>query len=207
MKKLFACFFVFVLVFLFAACGGKEPEGGSGAAASTEAVSSPAETAVPESVSSRPEETTEAPAAEPALSDNAESNHAETEPEGAAPGSDSGGSPDDVSLPGIQGDPGGDVSGVWREVDSGAVQEYCPTITLNDDHSFHFSVNLLEGMGNVEGTYEINGDKVCCYVDSRDFSGFVGDTLTELVFGINGNELVYESGDIGITMPGASFQK
>ena len=97
--------------------------------------------------------------------------------------------------------------GVWRQYDGSLRPDDYPTLTLNDDYSSHFKANLLAGMGNITGAYTINGNTITCYVSYRDFSGFRGDTLTELVFRINGSELIYESDYLGWTEPGASFKK
>ena len=97
--------------------------------------------------------------------------------------------------------------GVWQQQDSALSPMYYPTLTLNEDHTFHFVANLLEGTGNITGTFAIKENKIHCYVSERDFMGFAGDTLTELVFRVTGSELIYESDNLGWTEPGASFNK
>ena len=99
------------------------------------------------------------------------------------------------------------VFGVWREYDGALAPDGYPTLTLNKDYTFRFVANLLEGMGNITGSYTIYEDIIHCYVSYRDFMGFTGDTLTELVFRVNGSELIYMSDYLGWTEPGASFKR
>ena len=104
-------------------------------------------------------------------------------------------------------DPGSDLFGVWNQINADVNPEYCPTLFLYTNYTFQFTVNLLEGMGLIEGRYEIKGNKVYCYVDKRDFSGFTGDDVTEFALRINSNKLIYEGNTIGMTESGDSFKK
>jgi len=85
--------------------------------------------------------------------------------------------------------------------------ENTPTLTLNEDGTFHFYVNLLEGMGSVEGSYEIYGDYIECSVASMDFRGFLGDDVTSFALSIGENTLIYNGDPIGDTNPGAVFRR
>lgn len=84
--------------------------------------------------------------------------------------------------------------------------EYTPRITFFADGSFDFTVNLLEGMGNIYGGYTDTGGSVDCSVSSRNFSGFAGDTMTWFSFTVaDGNTLVYNGEQVGLMGAGTVF--
>jgi len=97
-----------------------------------------------------------------------------------------------------------DVTGRWifRENDSAKLEHY-NVLILKEDMTFELVVNLYEGMGNINGTYSRNGDKIECKVSSRDFYGFLGDEVEQFAFVITEGALNYQGDTIG--MIGESF--
>lgn len=83
---------------------------------------------------------------------------------------------------------------------------YEPELELNADGTFMFLVNLFEGMGNVYGTYELDGDIYTFYVSERNFGGFAGDDVDKFEMMISGDTLIYLNDDmIGVTDAGSVF--
>jgi len=102
------------------------------------------------------------------------------------------------------------VFGKWYDSDLLEYGENCPALTLNEDGTFHLYVNLLEGMGNIQGTYTIDGDDgdiIACHVVSRDFLGFEGDDVDYFKFVSNRDTLIYEGGGICETRSGSVFRR
>ncbi len=107
-----------------------------------------------------------------------------------------------------QPEPQNEIVGVWICDKTGYTSpEYYPKIVFKADQTFEFTVNLYEGMGLSKGTYEITVDTVRCSVQSKNFSGFTGDKLTEYVFRIESGSLIYESTMIGMTDNGDRFDR
>lgn len=96
--------------------------------------------------------------------------------------------------------------GIFYDTTDQYAPEYTPSITFGADGSFNFYVNLLEGMGDIFGTYSESGGVISCTVTSRDFMGFAGDTMGSFSFtAVDGNTLVYNGEMVGGTQPGTSF--
>ncbi len=102
------------------------------------------------------------------------------------------------------GDSDSGIVGVW-ETKYYEDSYFNPSLTLREDNTFTFRVNLLEGFGNIDGTYEVKDSRIYCEVEKRDFGGFVGDDIDEFVFLIENGELIYESSYIGMTNNGDHF--
>ena len=104
--------------------------------------------------------------------------------------------------------PAPDILGTWYHYEEGShPDEYAPALTFNGDGTYHFLVNLLEGMGNVTGTYEVLDGVAVCTVDSIDFWGFLGDGATVFRCSVGENALTYDGDAFGVTGPGAVFTR
>ena len=100
------------------------------------------------------------------------------------------------------------VQGKWYQPSSDMQEKYYPEVTFNDDHTFHFVVNLYNGMSYVNGTYVINGEIVNCQVTSRGFStGYIGGTVENFRFIISTKGLTYDGEQIGTTYQNSIFQR
>ncbi|MDO4582417.1 MAG: hypothetical protein Q4B96_07545, partial [Bacillota bacterium] len=84
---------------------------------------------------------------------------------------------------------------------------YFPSLTLNEDGSCEFYVNLAEAMGTVSGYWQISADgrMISLIVESRDFSGFTGDDVDEFVFEVLDNDrILFQGPQIGLIWEGAT---
>lgn len=94
------------------------------------------------------------------------------------------------------------------EIDSA----YWPMLELGVDGKAVFRANLLTGMGELKGSYLIDGDTIQISVETVSFTGFAGENVQDIVFRIvseNTLELSYTTPDtpIGLTNPGDQFVK
>jgi len=105
------------------------------------------------------------------------------------------------------GNPAPSILGEWYSYAESHPDEYAPVLTLNEDGTYHFLVNLLEGMGSVTGTYEVHGGVIECTVASKDFWGFLGDDITSFEFSIDESTLIYNGNSIGDTGPASVFER
>ena len=86
-------------------------------------------------------------------------------------------------------------------------EDTCPRFILNDNEgTFEFRVNLLEGMGNILGDFYFEDEKLIMDVKQRDFGGFTGDDIDRFEFAMDGESLVYAIEEyIGETKMGSRF--
>ena len=59
-----------------------------------------------------------------------------------------------------------------------------PTLVLEEDGSFTFTVNLLSSMGQITGQYTAQDQKVVLTVGKLDFQGFLGDDVKLIYFDV-----------------------
>lgn len=92
--------------------------------------------------------------------------------------------------------------------------KFRPELTLREDGTFSFYINLLSAMGTATGTYEINGVEMVLSIQSVDFEGFSGDDATQFLFDIvSDHSLMFRGVDadaeqsIGSTQPYDLFEK
>lgn len=84
--------------------------------------------------------------------------------------------------------------------------ENLPAIELKEDGTFKMTVNLLEGMGLIEGVWVETAGEFMMEVEKRDFSGFIGDDVDYFGFtSKDKNTLVYTGESIGMTDDGSIF--
>lgn len=96
--------------------------------------------------------------------------------------------------------------GTFYENSGQYAPEYTPRITFAADGSFDLLVNLLEGMGNIYGTYTETNGYIECTVTSRNFMGFAGDAMGFFTFtAIDTNTLVYSGEQVGLMGSGTYF--
>lgn len=63
---------------------------------------------------------------------------------------------------------------------------------------FDMTVNLCQGVGTISGKYSYEDNYIVCNVKKIDFSGFLGDNISEFKFKISDNKsVVYNGHDIG----------
>lgn len=78
--------------------------------------------------------------------------------------------------------------------------QYLSSITLYESGLFSFRVNLIQGMGYLSGSYVEEGSTLRLTATHRDFSefpgdgGFAGDDITEFLFTLEEEGLVYATG-------------
>jgi len=90
------------------------------------------------------------------------------------------------------------ILGKWYAYDESCYpDEYAPVLTFNADGTFHFLVNLLEGMGSMTGTYEVRDGVIKCAVADKDFLGFRGDDITSFELSVSRSTLVYHGAAFG----------
>ncbi len=89
-----------------------------------------------------------------------------------------------------------------------------PTLILREDQTSTFRANLLTHMGNFQGTYALEGQKIRFFVEEKDFDGFACDQVQELRFDLSGGGgLLYRGSDqdeeqvIGMTSPYDLFKR
>ncbi|WP_195276766.1 hypothetical protein [Anaerotruncus rubiinfantis] len=109
------------------------------------------------------------------------------------------------------------VAGKYVSEPEGVDEQYWPTLTLREDGTFLFRVNLFAGMGRIEGSYLFHeADKtITLQVESRNFEGGVmGETMNEFYFDVASDEsLMYRGNDdpelepIGVTNPYDLFKR
>jgi hypothetical protein len=88
--------------------------------------------------------------------------------------------------------------GEWYSYQEEFQEEYYPVLTFNKDNTFNLYANLYVGMGNIAGTYSVNGDRIECTITSRDITGLgITDTIEEFSFLIPGETLIYQGESIG----------
>ena len=91
------------------------------------------------------------------------------------------------------------VAGKYVSEPEGVDEQYWPTLTLREDGTFLFRVNLFAGMGRIEGSYLFHeADKtITLQVESRNFEGGVmGETMNEFYFDVASDEsLMYRGND------------
>lgn len=91
--------------------------------------------------------------------------------------------------------------------------DYFPTLTFHEDGTFHFWANLLEGMGDVRGTWHKGDDidglpSLRLMVTETAFSGFIGDNVTQIDLIVQDqNTLVWSADTIGGTNRGDVFTR
>ena len=70
--------------------------------------------------------------------------------------------------------------------------EYTPKLVMDAaTGKFTWTLNLLEGMGEMTGSFAANGDKADFTVASKNFSGFEGDGITAFSMELVDGYLVY----------------
>lgn len=89
-----------------------------------------------------------------------------------------------------------------------------PTLSLREDQTCCFTVNLLTHMGHMEGSYTVQGSSLEIIVDEVDFDGFIGDDVRELRFDLGGEGIMLYRGSasdeeqvIGMTNPYDIFKR
>ncbi|MCL2815395.1 MAG: hypothetical protein FWD23_12410 [Oscillospiraceae bacterium] len=100
-----------------------------------------------------------------------------------------------------------EIIGTWHDFLHNGAVESSDLIDFGADRTFSLRVNLLEGTGNITGTYEIVGGYIECKVTSRDFAGFAGDDVDEFSLYIDENMLYYYGGDIAEIETGVIFYR
>lgn len=96
--------------------------------------------------------------------------------------------------------------GTYYDASGVAPPEYTPAISFAADGSFHFAVNLLEGMGEITGSYAEGAGVIECAVSSINFSGFAGEGISAFSLTVvDANTLVYNGEMVGATSAGATF--
>ena len=104
--------------------------------------------------------------------------------------------------------PASEILGKWYAYDEGSYpDEYAPALTFKDDGTYHFLVNLLEGMGSMTGTYEVRDGVIKCAVTDKDFYGFRGDDITAFELSIGKSTLVYHGAAFGTNESETSFER
>lgn len=78
-------------------------------------------------------------------------------------------------------------------------------ITFYQNGTFSMDVNLYVGGGSLSGSYIRDNYEVHCYVEDRNFQGYIGDDVTEFEFEFVEDWLVYHGETIGMTMDGVPF--
>ena len=74
---------------------------------------------------------------------------------------------------------------------------YRNMVIFNSDMTFHLRVNLLEGMGNMFGSYKISNNVIYLHVTSRDFIGYRNDDMERCIFTVKDGKLQYKGNFIG----------
>ena len=86
--------------------------------------------------------------------------------------------------------------------------EYITKIEMNaSTGKYIFTVNLLEGMGTMTGTFVVNGTSGLFTVDEKDFYGFTGEHITEFTMFYSDGYLVYNGDDCGAGETGDRYEK
>ena len=87
--------------------------------------------------------------------------------------------------------------------------EYIPAITLNEDGTFTFRINMAEGMAEATGTYftQIGTDTLYCSIDEEYYSWFIFETVRHFGLRADGDTLVFEGEQIVYTEPGVTFKR
>ncbi|HIX65783.1 MAG TPA: hypothetical protein H9736_05985 [Candidatus Anaerotruncus excrementipullorum] len=74
--------------------------------------------------------------------------------------------------------------GEYVHEDRTVEERYWPTLVLEEDGSFTFTVNLLSSMGQITGQYTAQDQKVVLTVGKLDFQGFLGDDVKLIYFDV-----------------------
>lgn len=78
-------------------------------------------------------------------------------------------------------------------------------IVLYQDGTFSMDVNLYVGGGSLSGSYTCDDYGIHCFVETRNFQGYIGDDVTEFDLTFAEDYLVYRGESIGMTMDGVTF--
>ena len=96
----------------------------------------------------------------------------------------------------------------YAEKNSETSDKFQPAIILHPDGTFSFYVNLYAGTGLIHGTYYRSDNLYTFNVIDRDFSkGFLGADVDIFYMAINGDILIYQGDEIGMTKSGALLYK
>ncbi len=88
--------------------------------------------------------------------------------------------------------------GEYIHQDRTVEEQYWPTLQLDTDGSFTFTVNLLSSMGQITGQYSVQDQKVVLTVGKRDFDGFLGDDVKLIYFDVASEDsLLFRGTDTG----------
>ena len=78
-------------------------------------------------------------------------------------------------------------------------------IVLYQDGTFSMDVNLYVGGGSLSGSYTCDDYGIHCFVETRNFQGYIGDDVTEFDLTFAEDYWVYRGESIGMTMDGVTF--
>lgn len=78
-------------------------------------------------------------------------------------------------------------------------------IVLYQDGTFSMDVNMYVGGGSLSGSYTCDDYGIHCFVETRNFQGYIGDDVTEFDLTFAEDYLVYRGESIGMTMDGVTF--
>lgn len=106
----------------------------------------------------------------------------------------------------------GQIAGSYYCASEGIDEQFWPCIELSVDGNAVFHANLFTGMGELRGSYTADDDTVKFAVADVSFTGFVGETVTDMVFSKVSDdtlELSYTTPDspVGVTNPGDRFTR
>lgn len=106
----------------------------------------------------------------------------------------------------------GETAGVYSCASEGVDEQYWPSLELALDGTAVFHANLFTGMGELRGRYTVDSGTIKFSVEEVSFTGFVGETVTDMVFGSVSDdtlELSYTTPDtpVGVTNSGDRFTK
>ncbi len=79
------------------------------------------------------------------------------------------------------------------------------SLTLYDDNTFKYDVNLCEGVSSIDGKYEKDNDKLVLSSLENMFHGFSGDDLETITFEIQSDGTLKSMEDVGCVFKDTEF--